>query len=416
MTFAPLLPSPPSSRRSPVVRLIAALLLLVVVVMIPAAPAAAAARVDWAEVPQTDPAAFAQAFEPRQWRFPEDFGPHLDYQTEWWYYTGNLETSEGRPFGFQFTVFRQALAPESTGGARSARETSAWRTPQVYSAHFTVSDIEAGRFHHSERFARGSLGLAGATAAPYRVWLHDWQTAALDPEAKRVRLQAATEAMAIDLELGTLRSPVLQGEGGLSRKGPEPGNASHYYSLIQQPTQGSVRVGERTYRVSGVSWKDHEIFTNSLSPGTVGWDWFSAQFEDGSALMLYGLRHEGGGREPESAGSWIPAGDDSPMALTADDLELTVTSRWRSPHSRAIYPAGWSVRIPRLDLELTVEPELADQELTTSSATYWEGAVRYRGQRAGTGLRGRGYAELTGYADRIDERLGARPTPSDRGE
>jgi predicted secreted hydrolase len=419
-----------------------------------AAPAAATTRMTWADLPQSTTGSFARALAPPQFRFPEDFGPHTDFQTEWWYTTGNLETAEGRPFGFQFTVFRQALAaPSATASSSSSSSSSAagsaaggsaaaspeaassgsaspagespaaatgprspWRTPQIYSAHVTVSDIAENRFHHRERFARGALGLAGAEPAPLRVWLNDWELRALDPQARRLRLAADAGEMAINLEIGTSRAPVLQGERGLSRKGPEPGNASFYYSLIQQPTSGSLRIGDRTYTVTGVSWTDHEIFTNSLSPGTVGWDWFSAQFDDGSALMLYDLRHEGGGREAESSGLWIPAGDGAPVPLSADDLGLTVSASWRSPHSAATYPAGWRLQIPRLDLALAIEPAMADQELSTTSATYWEGAVRYRGHQGATALRGRGYVELTGYADRLDQRLAARPAPADRGE
>jgi predicted secreted hydrolase len=375
--------------------LVVALLLLV-----GPAPAGASTTMHWGEVPAEE--GFAQALTPRAWHFPADFGAHPDYRTEWWYYTGNLETAEGRPFGYQFTIFRQALRPGSATAAApdpvSVGETSPWRTRQVYSAHFTVSDIAAGDFLQEERFGRGALGLAGAEADPYAVWLNDWRISADGPD--RVRLQARTDAMAIDLTLRQSRPPVLQGDGGLSRKGPEPGNASHYYSLVQQPTEGQVTVGGRTHQVRGVSWKDHEFSTSALGPGTVGWDWFSAQFDDGSALMLYGLRHEDGGKEPLSGGRWIGAGEE--VELGADDYRLEVTDTWRSPHSGARYPAAWTLTIPRLDLALAITPQMADQELTTTSATYWEGALRYAGRRGEQPLQGRGYGELTGYADRLD--------------
>ena len=378
-----------------------------------AAPAGASSGIRWGEAPE--PEGFVRAFSPRRWQFPADFGPHPEYRTEWWYYTGNLEGDDGRPFGYQLTFFRQALAPDGPAapdgsatsqapaapaepGATATSAGSPWRTPQVFSAHFTVSDIAAGAFLEEERFARGALGLAGAEADPYAVWLNDWRISTEGPD--RVRLQAGTDAMAIDLSLTQSRPPVLQGQDGLSRKGPEPGNASHYYSLVQQPSEGTITVAGRTYAVRGVSWKDHEFSTSVLSPGTVGWDWFSAQFEDGSALMLYGLRREDGGKEPFSGGRWI-AGDET-VELGADDYVLTVKRTWRSPHSGATYPAAWTLTIPRLDLELAITPQMADQELTTASATYWEGALRYGGHRGERPLRGRGYGELTGYVDRLD--------------
>ncbi len=372
-----------------------------------AAPAGASSGIRWGEAPE--PEGFVRAFSPRRWQFPADFGPHPEYRTEWWYYTGNLEGDDGRPFGYQLTFFRQALAPDGSAtsqapaapaepGATATSAGSPWRTPQVFSAHFTVSDIAAGAFLEEERFARGALGLAGAEADPYAVWLNDWRISTEGPD--RVRLQAGTDAMAIDLSLTQSRPPVLQGQDGLSRKGPEAGNASHYYSLVQQPSEGTITVAGRTYAVRGVSWKDHEFSTSVLSPGTVGWDWFSAQFEDGSALMLYGLRREDGGKEPFSGGRWI-AGDEA-VELGADDYVLTVKRTWRSPHSGATYPAAWTLTIPRLELELAITPQMADQELTTASATYWEGALRYGGHRGERPLRGRGYGELTGYVDRLD--------------
>ncbi len=363
-------------------------------------PASAGSSIQWGEVPAAQ--GFARAFTPRQWRFPADFGAHPDHQTEWWYYTGNLETEAGRAFGYQFTVFRQALVPEDPPALTSADGGSHWRTPQVYSAHFTVSDIATDTFLQEERFARGALGLAGAEADPYAVWLNDWRISAEGPD--RVRLRAATDAMAIDLTLRQSRPPVLQGQDGLSRKGPEPGNASHYYSLVQQPTEGTITVAGRDHAVHGVSWKDHEFSTSVLSPGTVGWDWFSAQFENGSALMLYGLRREDGRKEPFSGGRWIDA--DGEVELGADDYTLTVKRTWRSPHSGARYPAAWTLTIPRLDLELVITPQMADQELSTASATYWEGALGYQGHRGEQSLLGQGYGELTGYADRLDSLRG----------
>jgi predicted secreted hydrolase len=364
------------------------------------APAGASSGIRWGEEPE--PPGFVRAFTPRVWQFPADFGAHPEYRTEWWYYTGNLESDDGRPFGYQLTIFRQALVPEAPPAQPSGGGGSAWRTPHVYSAHFTVSDIATDTFLQEERFSRGALGLAGAEADPYAVWLNDWRIRAEGPD--RVRLQAATGAMAIDLSLTQSRPPVLQGQNGLSRKGSEPGNASHYYSLVQQPTEGTVTVAGRDHAVHGVSWKDHEFSTSVLSPGTVGWDWFSAQFENGSALMLYGLRREDGGKEPFSGGRWIDG--EGEVELGAEDYDLTVTATWRSPRSGARYPAAWTLTIPRLDLDLVITPQMADQELSTASATYWEGALSYRGHHGEQPLLGRGYGELTGYADRLDSLRG----------
>lgn len=360
-------------------------------------PAIAANSVTWQPLP-TAPGEYRKAIDLPNWHFPADFGPHNHYQTEWWYYTGNLETEDGRPFGFQLTFFRQAISP--TVAAESTP--SSWRTNQIYSAHFTVSDIAGEGFYVDEQFSRNAIGLAGAAATPYRVWLNDWSATELEPGV--VRLQAQSQEVAIDLTVQQTRPPVLQGDRGLSIKGLEPGNASYYYSLVQQPTAGTVTVQGNPFAVHGKTWTDHEFSTSALTAGTVGWDWFSIQLEDGSALMLYQLRHEDGTPEITSAGTFVSASGET-THLNHDDWTIRVLKTWTSPRSKAVYPAQWQIRIPRLNLLLEGRSRLADQELNTSTATYWEGATAFEGTRQDQPIRGAGYVELTGYATRLDSLL-----------
>jgi predicted secreted hydrolase len=335
-------------------------------------------------------AGYLRAEGPTDLEFPADHGPHPDYQTEWWYYTGNLVSDGGEGFGYQLTLFRRALAPPRS---RAERE-STWAADQVYMGHFALTDVAEGRYHAFERFARGAAGLAGAQAAPFHVWLEDWQVEEVEPGV--VRVQAAQEDLALDLVLTDRKGPILQGDRGHSPKGPQPGNASYYYSLTRLETSGAVQVGEANYQVGGLSWMDHEWSTSSLTDDQVGWDWFSIQLDDGGELMVFQLRQEDGRINPFSSGAFI-APDGGTRHLGRDDFEIRVDAEWRSPHTGATYPARWTVTVPAADLALEIEPFLADQELTVSYA-YWEGAVRVEGQRAGRPVQGVGYVELTGYA------------------
>lgn len=359
---------------------------------------ASSTQLEWLDLP-ADSTGFRKAMTPRDWHFPEDFGPHNDYQTEWWYYTGNLETEEGRPFGFQLTFFRQALTSQPKITA------SHLRSNQIYSAHFTVSDIQERQFYSSERFSRSNIDLAGAESMPYHVWLQDWSATELDPG--KVRLQAKAENVALDLVVSQTLSPILQGDRGLSVKGYELGNASYYYSLVQQPTKGTLTANNKSYIVNGITWKDHEYSTSALTAGTVGWDWFSMQFDNGSALMLYLLRREDGTLESTSAGTFIAA-DGTTQPLSSQDWTVKVLDTWKSTKSKAIYPAKWQIEIPKLNLTVQGKSMLADQELNTSTATYWEGAVAFTGSWQQQPLRGKGYVELTGYANRLDSLLAER--------
>lgn len=349
-----------------------------------------------------DLSGFARATAPRPITFPADHGPHADYQTEWWYYTGNLAAADGRRFGFQLTFFRRALAPPADLPQRS----SDWAAGQVYMAHFAVSDIASNHYQAFERLDRGAAGLAGAQADPYRVWLEDWQAVQTDADPSAcprpdavlcaVRLQAAKDNVAIDLALIDAAGPSLQGDQGFSRKGGDAGQASYYYSLTRLETSGEVSVNGQRYTVSGLSWMDHEWSTSYLSKDQAGWDWFSIQLDGGGQLMVFQLHQADGSVDPFSSGLWVEP-DGSTRRLRREDFQIQVTDTWKSPHTGATYPAGWTVAIPAVGLSLQIHPLMADQELNFSYS-YWEGAAAISGSRNGAAVSGHGYVELTGYS------------------
>ena len=332
---------------------------------------------------------FAKAIEPRPFSFPEDHGPHEAFRNEWWYFTGNLDGDDGRRFGFELTIFRFSLAPSRVDSD------SAWRTNQVYIAHFAVTDADGNAFYQAERSARGALGLAGAQADPLRVWIDDWEIRGVGDNTWRI--VASDDEFAVDLELTALKAPVLNGEDGLSQKSAEPGNASYYYTMPRWQTRGAVRIDDVSYAVTGYSWLDREWSTSALADDQQGWDWFALQLDDDTELMFYGLRKTDGTQDAMSSGTWIAA-DGSYSTLDRDQVTVDVTALWESPRG-GIYPAGWRIAIPDRELDVTVTPVIADQELSTI-VRYWEGAVDVSGTRSGEPVEGCGYVELTGYAER----------------
>jgi predicted secreted hydrolase len=333
-------------------------------------------------------AAFARADRPREFAFPADHGPHPDYRTEWWYYTGNLADARGRRFGFQFTIFRVALAPpDAVAPARS----SAWATDQAYFAHLALSDVDGHRFVARHDTARGAVGLAGAQADPYRVWIGGWSVEGWAPTRLRAESREAP-TIALDLTLDPRKPIVLEGDHGLSRKGS--GGSSYYYSLTRMPTSGSVAIGGESFAVSGETWMDREWSTSALAENQAGWDWFSLQLGDGRELMLYRMRLKDGGVDPASSGTLVERdGTSRPLALA--DFAIEPLGRWTSPRGGE-YPSGWQVRVPAAGIDVGVQPLLKDQELAVGFR-YWEGAVEVI---AGGRPAGCGYVELTGYAER----------------
>ena len=357
------------------------------------------ASVAVAEAMGGDTTGYDRAEEIRALIFPDDYGPHPGFKSEWWYYTGNLDTEQGRHFGYEFTIFRFALAPpDPSAPTRRSR----WATDQLFMAHFALSDIEEGEFYAFERFSRGALDLAGARAAPHRVWLEDWSMEGSREQLFPLRLRASQDNVAIDLTLETAKPLVLQGDRGLDRKGPGSGNASYYYSFTRLPTTGTITVEGRSYTVRGLSWKDHEWSTSALGDEQVGWDWFALQLSNGQDLMFYQLRRRDGTPSPFTNGVLVfPDGATTPLAPA--DVTLDVLDTWTSPRSDAAYPARWRFRLPSENLDLQITPHMPDQELDVS-VRYWEGAVRIEGTVDGETVSGHGYVEMTGYGDDGEER------------
>jgi len=365
---------------------------------------------------------FARVTGPRVMQFPRDHGPHLDYQTEWWYYTGNLQAKDGRRFGYQLTFFRRGLTP----GAVEARK-SDWATNQIYFAHFAITDAKNNTHNATEIFERGATGLAGAYASdgssePFRVWIDNWSAEGVNRQAARpersegsnVKLMADDGKMSLDLELDAAKPPVVHGENGVSQKTDAAGNASYYVSFTRMLTQGTVRINGETFQVTGDSWFDHEWGTTALGANAVGWDWFSIQLDDNrddtrssstldvpgrdraSEIMFFQIRNKDGSIEPFSSGTLIEAGS-ATRFLKREDVKISVLDTWTSPASQGNYPSKWRVEIPSANLDLTLTPLVADQEMRVSF-TYWEGAVNIKGTSNGKPVRGQGYVELTGYA------------------
>ncbi len=341
----------------------------------------------------TTAAGFERALEPRDYQFPEDHGPHLGFQTEWWYYTGNLSTADGRRVGYQLTFFRRGLTPTAP------ERLSDFAANQVYFAHFAIIDVAGNEHTAAERFSRGAAGLAGATGRPYTVWLEDWRAEALNPDGSEIHLVARQGDLALDLNLRAIKPLVAHGDAGLSPKSGTPGNASYYLSFTRLATTGEVRLGAETLAVTGESWFDHEWSTSALGEGAIGWDWFSLQLEDGRELMYFLIRREDGSIEPVSGGTLIAA-DGSATHFDSDAVTLEVLATWRSPTTQGLYPARWRFSLPSEQLELEIEPLIADQEMDVSFV-YWEGAVRVTGQSQGQAIAGLGFVEMTGYVTSI---------------
>ena len=315
--------------------------------------------------------------------FPKDHGAHPGFRTEWWYATGWLRTASGEDLGFQVTFFRTRPGLGEDNPSRFAPR-------QILFAHAALSDPRRRRLQHAQRLARAGFGLAEAGAGDMALVLDDWMMRRR-PDGL-IATRARGREFALDLLLAPTQPLLLQGEGGYSRKGPDPAEASHYYSLPQLKVSGTlVRNGQRE-PVSGTAWLDREWSSTLMNPAATGWDWLGLNMDDGSALTLFRMR-KADGTALWAGGSWRAPGGRT-QVLAPGDVRFLPGRRWRSPRTGALYPVApvVEVRLPGGTRRLPVSPLMDDQELDSrrgGGPVYWEGAVRVPG--------GRGYLEMTGY-------------------
>ena len=331
------------------------------------------------------------------YQFPRDHFSHPNFETEWWYYTGNLHTRQGRRFGFELTFFRYAIREDADGD-------SPWNIRDLYLAHLTLSDIEGQRFYKTDRLNRAGPGprqaptpekpLSGTATGGFN------GSTLPRPRAPQ-RLTAYADEFSLELDLSPLKPPVFHGVNGISQKAAGEGKASHYISFTRLAVSGSLALQSETSK-SRVSpgWTTSSPPTVSAPTKSVG-DWMSIQLDDDSEFMLYRMRRSDGTADPHSSGTYIDAaGRARHLAWSQIQMTPVADSDWKSPTTGGVYPLMWKVEIPHLDLRLTGTTDLDDQEVVSErrvGPSYWEGAMNFSGQKAGKPVAGVGYLEMTGY-------------------
>jgi predicted secreted hydrolase len=351
---------------------------------------------------------FKRALPGRVFSFPQNHFSHPEFKTEWWYYSGHLQSQnqDKRSFGYQLTFFRTGLNRETK------QQKSKWSIQDLYFAHLAITDESRGKFEYLEKISRGSLGEAGASPyktaeKTFRIWIEDWSIEGKGPGMQNHSLKAGDKNFGIELMLTPEKNPVIHGQNGISQKAEGEGYASHYYSIPRLKTEGRIFLQNKEVPVQGTSWMDHELGSSQLREYQVGWDWFSIQLDNRMELMFYQIRHRDGKIDPYSSGTIIFA-DGTYRHLIRNEFQIEVLDQWKSSKSGAIYPSKWRVRVPGHRIELTLSQTVKDQELVTKESTrvtYWEGSVRVEGKYQGDPIKGMGYVELTGYAEPLSGKI-----------
>jgi predicted secreted hydrolase len=341
---------------------------------------------------------FKQALPGYVFSFPGDHASHDQFKTEWWYYTGHLETKDKKHYGYELTFFRT--------GADSlpVSKPSPWDVKDIFLAHFAITDENNRTFHYFEKLNRSGLNSSGAKLDHYYVFNENWSVEQL---GDRYILRADTPDFGLHLNLSSAKPPVVHGVNGVSQKASCKGCASHYYSMTRLKSDGYLFFKGQSVPVVGTSWMDHEFGSNQLTAEQVGWDWFSVQLDNNTELMLYIIKKTNGGIDTNSSGTIIYP-DGSSKHISQSQFNITTSRSWKSPHTGGVYPMDWTIKIPSEKLELTLTPSIDDQELSTSKSTgvsYWEGSNAVKGTLNGKNVSGQAYVEMTGYAEKFHKKI-----------
>jgi predicted secreted hydrolase len=332
-------------------------------------------------------------------QLPRDLYAHNEAQTEWWYYTGHLKTDAGRRFGFELVFFKRRTDLDRFGVVPLRLIAN-----PLYLAHFAVTDEADAVFRYAHRKSANGLFDPPALTSTRRYYLKlgDWTVR----EAHGLHLLRATlsDDLIFEAALRPTKPAALNGREGAGVSFKDHGEASRYFSFTRMEAEGDITWHGRTEHFTGSAWMDREFGTWRTTDNQKGWDWFSLQLETGAELMVYHIRDREGRANPFSSGTYVsPSGEAT--HLSREDFVLDTTARWRSPHTGAVYPSGWRLRVPRFGIDVSVTPVLRDQELDTRGTTmivYWEGACTVGGRHGEAETRGRAYVELVGY-DRSHE-------------
>ena len=214
------------------------------------APAARRARPAQQPSPQ-----YRDASPGYRYSFPRDHFSHPDFKTEWWYYTGNVKSSDGQRLRLPADVFPPGACSAATPTIRRGpSKISTWRT-------LALSDLSGGKFYHSERLNRAGPGIAGVSQESGRIWNGNWQVVWT---GDRQTLDVIAEEWTLHLTLDSQKPPVIHGEQGISRKGAgcRAKLRTTFRSRVWPPPERLNSAGKPTRSKARPGWTTNSSPTN----------------------------------------------------------------------------------------------------------------------------------------------------------
>lgn len=384
-------------------------------------------------------------------KLPEDDAPQFDYQLGWHFIVGSCMGDNGKEYGVQFMFWQYALLPPEIAKHFGLSDIE----NQILELHLAIS--EAGGEHYRSRpiLVAGTTGLVDFSSNPFDYTFGKNKIRALKEDStfplqiKGWGIDCVPDSpseIEVDITLTQTKDYLLQGKNGC-----DPccgGVGTLYYSvpnLRVDPDKSTLRINEKEVSLkSGKFWYDHQ-WCNGMLPGgnprvkvlraannmsekpPGGWDWFMAHFKDDRELTMASIHsnemkqfyeqtgsNSPGIMEVEVKGKYIDEKNnfkDVKGILKITEWIRSVKSQYPELYSvtNTWYPQKWEFEfgedVPEDIRKFTMTPIVdgGQSGFFGEGLHYSEGAV-YLNDPEGNSI-GRGFAESTGYADTMLNRL-----------
>ena len=363
--------------------------------------------------------------------------PHHSSTTEWWYMNSHFNTKDGRNFSIFASFFRKVIDYDKKTKELVYAHSMIWALYDASNKEyhpFSLVDkrapelgkkkLEKGELVKDDRLRRAALEVVNkgkvpqpdrlfkddVVVAPDRLYLNfDGNTYEKKPDGSyELHLEERDPAISCKLTFKPKKAPIRHGDNGVVR-GVSAEDMFYYFIPRCEVTGTLFLQGEELELVKSSGWYDHEFGRhpeksdeehedqNEDTLKDVAWNWLSTQLDNGCEVSAYDLFDDDG--EGELCGHWLIFIDEQGNRHAYENFTLEPLGGYTSTRTFNIYPTGWKLTVPELDLELHAEAAIEQQEFITfiSRPAFWEGRINVVGKLKGKDVKGPGFVERSGF-------------------
>jgi predicted secreted hydrolase len=328
-------------------------------------------------------------------QLPQDHYAHGEAPTEWWWHIGTLKTvNQDRSFGFEVNATSvTGLASFSQIMITDVRNQKHYQNSTVFAFDPKWAERDSSKPWYVKLGSPGHDGAVSMTAPGTDITFMNISASFVDAET--------STHIIINLEIHQEGPPLLVFGTGVeidvNPHGSTPfSRNNYYYSFTRLSTTGTISIGSETFKVTGVTWMDHEYgafpstFTWALQDATLSNGVQLSNFTAPGSLISVGL----------SCASFVSIISQDGTSTFEKSVTTALNPTWKSdfptPADGTTYFTQFKVEIPTLDIVLLFNASMPSQEFAQKGIpgpTVWEGVAVVEGSFAGKRVNGTAWIE-----------------------